>query len=74
MRFVYFEEQLPIATRKSREQGVHGRVGGDQARVKSPIFHGGAFNPGEHSKTSPEDVGKEGEEEKPIFCVETAAW
>lgn len=74
MRFVYFEEQLPIAIRKSREPGVHGRARGGQARDEDSIFQGGALNPGEHPKTSPRDDGKEDDEEKPVFCVETAAW
>ncbi|CAN0304532.1 unnamed protein product, partial [Ectocarpus sp. 4 AP-2014] len=63
VRFVYFEEQLPIAMRKSRDGGVDATAGGGQEK-----------NPGEHPKTSPGDVGKEDEDEKPLFCVETAAW
>ncbi|CAN0519680.1 unnamed protein product, partial [Ectocarpus sp. 8 AP-2014] len=74
VRFVYFEEQLPIAMRKSTEPGVHGRARGGQARYEDPTFQSGALNPGEHPKTSPGDVGKEDDEEKPVFCVETAAW
>ncbi|CAM9273530.1 unnamed protein product [Ectocarpus sp. 4 AP-2014] len=74
VRFVYFEEQLPIAIRKSKERGVHGRARGGQARDEDSVFQGGALNPGEHPKTSPEDDGKEDDEDKPVFCVETAAW
>ncbi|CAN0164415.1 unnamed protein product [Ectocarpus sp. 8 AP-2014] len=74
VRFVYFEEHLPIAMRKSREPGVHGRARGEQARDEDPTLQGTALNRGEHPKTPPGDVGKEDEEEKPIFCVETAAW
>ncbi|CBN78597.1 conserved unknown protein [Ectocarpus siliculosus] len=74
VRFVFFEEQLPIAMRKSRDGGVDATAGGGQARAKGPTCQGGALNPGEHAKTSPGDVGKEDEDEKPVFCVETAAW
>ncbi|CAM9150180.1 unnamed protein product, partial [Ectocarpus sp. 12 AP-2014] len=72
VRFVYFEEQLPIAIRNSRERGVHGRARGGKSRKEDSIFQGAALNRGEHPKTSPWDDGKE--DEKPVFCVETAAW
>ncbi|CAM9373117.1 unnamed protein product [Ectocarpus fasciculatus] len=74
VRFVYFEEQLPIAMRKSRERGVDDSARGGQARDEGSIVQGAALNHGQHLKTSPGDVEKEDEEEKPIFCVETAAW
>ena len=74
MRFVYFEEQLPIAMRKSRERGVDDSARGGQTRDEGSIFQGAALNRGQHLKTSPGDVGKEDEEDKPLFCVETAAW
>ncbi|CAM9767141.1 unnamed protein product, partial [Ectocarpus sp. 12 AP-2014] len=74
LRFVYFEEQLPIAMRRSRDGGVDGTAGGAQARANRPTSQGGALNLGEHPTTSPGDVGKEDEDEKPVFCVETAAW
>ncbi|CAM9203306.1 unnamed protein product, partial [Ectocarpus sp. 13 AM-2016] len=72
VRFVYFEEQLPIAIRNSRERGVHRRARGEKPRKEDSIFQGAALNRGEHPKISPWDDGKE--DEKPVFCVETAAW
>ncbi|CAB1115182.1 unnamed protein product [Ectocarpus sp. CCAP 1310/34] len=77
VRFVYFEEQVPVAKSKRRgggAVGVEGNAGSGQEGDEDHIFQGGALNPWDTSKTSPGDVGKEDEEDKPLFCVETAAW
>lgn len=78
VRFVYFEEQVPVAKSKRREGGgaggVEGNAGSGQEGDEDHIFRGGALNPWDTPKTSPGDVEKEDEEDKPLFCVETAAW
>ncbi|CAM9490041.1 unnamed protein product, partial [Ectocarpus sp. 8 AP-2014] len=78
VRFVYFEEQVPVAKSKRREGegagGVEGNAGRGQEGDEDHIFRGGALNPWDTPKTYPGDVGKEDEEDKPLFCVETAAW
>ncbi|CAM9270799.1 unnamed protein product [Ectocarpus fasciculatus] len=78
VRFVYFEEQVPVAKSKRREVGeageVEGNAGSGQTGEEDRIFRGGALNPWDTPKTSLGDVGKEDEEDKPLFCVETAAW
>ncbi|CAM9688099.1 unnamed protein product, partial [Ectocarpus sp. 12 AP-2014] len=77
VRFVYFEEQVPVAKSKRREGGavgVEGNAGSGQEGDEDHIFRGGALNPWDTPKKSPGDVEKEDEEDKPLFCVETAAW
>lgn len=64
VRFVYFEEQVPLANKRERKA-----AGGPGEYVSR-----GGITPGDTPRTSPGDVGKEDEEDRPLFCVETAAW
>ncbi|CAN0071398.1 unnamed protein product [Scytosiphon promiscuus] len=74
VRFVYFEEQIPLAKKRWREGGVATAGAADECAAS--VFRGasGGFTPGDTPRMSSGDTGKEDEEDRPLFCVETAAW
>ncbi|CAM9928533.1 unnamed protein product [Laminaria digitata] len=66
VRFVYFEAQVPLA----KERRKRGAPQGDDAYRGVPSSR-------DAPRASPGDTGMESEdsaEERPLFCVETAAW
>eukprot|EP00752_Nemacystus_decipiens_P015668 g13982.t1 len=68
VRFVYFEEQVQFANSRRNRRAQGGR-GGQEDRGSRGATPGGT------PRTFPGDAdGREDEEDKPLFCVETAAW
>lgn len=72
VRFVYFEEQVQFANykRDRRASATAGGWGGEDRGSRGGVTPGG-----DTSRAYPGgDVGREDEEYRPLFCVETAAW